>query len=354
MEFPTLYATAKTGKVKVWAISVVVSDAPTITVSAGYIDGKKVISKREVTSGKNIGKKNETTPLQQAINEATAKWTDKKGDGFTESAAEAEEAEIIRPMLAHDYHKVGKKMVFPCMVQPKLDGVRAYYDNGVLYSRTGKAFAGLDHIIAELKEHNLRFDGELYSDKYTFQEIVGMVKKKQKGTENIHLVVYDIVDATKTFEERHAIVNGLFKGAKSVETLLTETCPTASKLKEMHDKYVQDGYEGLILRNIKGKYAINARSNDLQKYKEFLDDEFVVSGFTEGEGVEDGLVLWECKTKEGKKFTVRPRGTHTERAKLFKDGKKFIGKFLTVRFQEYTDDGIPRFPVGVGIREDGM
>ena len=74
-------------------------------------------------------------------------------------------------------------------------------------------------------------------------------------------------------------------------------------------------------------------------------------GFTEGEGHEKGLVIWTCKTKDGKKFNVRPRGTHEERAALFKEAGNYVGKKLTVRFQELTGDGIPRFPVGITFRD---
>lgn len=102
----------------------------------------------------------------------------------------------------------------------------------------------------------------------------------------------------------------------------------------------------MIIRNFEGKYDLKNRSKNLQKYKKFDDDEFKIIGFTEGTGIEDGLVIWICETKEGKTFQVRPKGTHEERRKLFKDAKKYTGKPLTVRFFGYTDDGIPRFPIG--------
>ena len=75
------------------------------------------------------------------------------------------------------------------------------------------------------------------------------------------------------------------------------------------------------------------------------------SRFTEGEGLDKGLVIWICKTKEGRTFNVRPRGTHAERAEFFKNGQTYVGKMLTVRFQELTGDGIPRFPVGIAFRD---
>ena len=86
--------------------------------------------------------------------------------------------------------------------------------------------------------------------------------------------------------------------------------------------------------------------------KNFIEDEFTIIGFTEATGNDKGTVVWECKTPENKTFTVRPKGTREMRAKWYAYGKDYIGKPLTVRFQQYTEDKIPQFPVGVCIRED--
>ena len=105
-----------------------------------------------------------------------------------------------------------------------------------------------------------------------------------------------------------------------------------------------------MLRNRLGLYK-NDRSIDLQKYKEFQDAEYEIVQFKEGEGTEKGCVIWVCKTEEGKVFNCRPRGTHEDRIELFKNGSQYIGKKLTIRFQELTDDKIPRFPIGITFRD---
>ena len=89
----------------------------------------------------------------------------------------------------------------------------------------------------------------------------------------------------------------------------------------------------------------------LQKYKEFLDTEYPVIGFKEGEGAEAGCVIWLCRTPEGREFACRPRGTREDRQALFADGASYVGKPLTVRYQELTDEGLPRFPVGITFRD---
>ncbi len=76
-----------------------------------------------------------------------------------------------------------------------------------------------------------------------------------------------------------------------------------------------------------------------------------MTGYKEGEGLEKGCVIWICKTPKGQEFAVRPRGTHEERAELFSDADSYVGKKLTVRYQELTTDGLPRFPVGLTFRD---
>ena len=76
-----------------------------------------------------------------------------------------------------------------------------------------------------------------------------------------------------------------------------------------------------------------------------------VVGVEQGVGLEDGCVIWVCQTKEGKTFHCRPRGTREDRQQLFENGKDYVGKMLTVRYQENTDEGLPRFPVGITFRD---
>jgi DNA ligase-1 len=121
-------------------------------------------------------------------------------------------------------------------------------------------------------------------------------------------------------------------------------------MKELHAKYVADGFEGIMLRNKDGMYS-GVRSPSLQKYKCFFDSEYEVVGYKEGEGLETGCVIWTCQTADGKQFSCRPRGTREERMELFGCGDKYIGKMLNVRFQELTDTGLPRFPVSTGFRD---
>lgn len=368
-KFPSLSATSSTGKTKVWSIKVVDrAGVGVIVTKHGYEDGKMVENERLVTVGKNIGKSNETTPVEQAVKEAQSDWNKKHDAGYRPEEEEAVGGAGAPPaaftpplpMLALDYHKRGKDITFPAYAQRKLDGVRCLAISGKgLYSRLGKKFPHLENILKEIDTLPAEtiLDGELYSDTLTFQEIVGLVKKETllpkdlPKMEQIFLWVYDTIRGG-TYTDRKKWLDTLFeKKFKHLRQLPTDECKNVEAIPPLHAKYVEEGYEGLMLRNKAGPYKIGHRSKDLQKYKEFQDDEFEVIGFTEGDGIEKGCVIWTCQTKKGTPFGVRPRGTHEERQELFKKAKTFVGKNLTVRFQELTDDGIPRFPVGIAFRD---
>ena len=105
-----------------------------------------------------------------------------------------------------------------------------------------------------------------------------------------------------------------------------------------------------MLRNKSGLY-VNNRSHDLQKYKEFEEDEFRIVGFNEAKGRDAGSVIWVCVTKEGIEFDCRPIGSIEHRKSLFENAATYIGKMLTVKFQELSEKGVPRFPSGKAIRD---
>jgi len=384
--FKTLYGTASSGKTKMWSVEVKAKGKTAVILTThGYTDGKMTTVEREILVGKNLGKKNETTPLQQAVKEAQSDWNKKtEREGYKTSVAaakrsEAAEAsmagvsssssaaavasstEIPRPMLAHPLDKRSSSAKYPAYAQQKLDGVRCLAISGKgAYSRNALRFPHLDLIQAEANKlpAGTILDGEVYSDTVKFQALVGLVKKKKLTKEDeallpkLYLCVYDII-MPGTYTERKATLEAIFKKHtfKYLRLLPTDECKTPADMKRLHDKYVREGYEGLILRNKDGLYKIGQRSSDLLKYKEFLDEEFRIVGHTLGDGVEAGCVIWTCVTKEGLQFSVRPRGTHEERIEAVKTAAKQVGKKLTVRFQEWTEDKKPRFPVGLAIRD---
>ena len=403
MQFPTLISKSKNEGEKIWNIKVKeLKDSYEITTKYG-LKGKKLRKSKKIIKSFKENKKKGITTLKKFVEsqveelynkklkeEYNKKKNEKEIKKYLESDTEKENENLnekkenlkinVRklkninnkienikskkhyPMLAYDYKKKSDKVIFPCFIQPKLDGVRALGIGNQLFSRNGNIFPTLEHIKKELEENkdNLILDGELYTDDINFEKIVGLVRKNNKSKEEeidslkIYFNIFDYIDENLSFEKRLIKLTEFFSknNFKYLKFVKTEICNKKELIEKYLDNFINEGYEGIIIRNGNGKYEENIRSNNLLKLKRFIDEEFEIINYTTpSEGKEIGCVIWECKTKEGKKFTVRPEGNYKERKKLYKEGKKYIGKMLTVRYQELTNDKIPRFPVGVCIRD---
>ena len=153
-KFDLLQGTSKDGKTKEWSISVERYDTYSEIVTVhGYKGMSKVETRRRIDKGKNLNKSNATTPFTQAKLEAQSKWT-KKHDiekymvaskdqgGEKDTVDETVPSNSPKskkktssvggphlPMLAQDFNKHKSKVVYPCFVQPKLDGYRMIYDS---------------------------------------------------------------------------------------------------------------------------------------------------------------------------------------------------------------------------------
>lgn len=369
MKFPTLYKKSSTGKIQQWEIIV---EDNTYWTEHGYINHTITTGRPTTCQGKNIGRANETTPESQAYSEAESKWKKQLDKGYFDSLSKAQNNIVVLPMLAHEYTKRGKDIKMPCFVQPKLDGIRCLIirreKEVILMSRKGKEFTRLDHIRYSIeiedwfqKHPNIILDGELYGHTLPFEKISGAVRREKLKPEDEHIEkdvrfnVYDCINVDKPKEDfvmRYGRIEDHFAhNSHPVALVKTEHLALRDHIQERHDKYVEQGYEGIMLRNADGHYALNKRSKDLQKYKNFQDSEYQIVGFEQGRGNAEGTVIWFCKTEDGKHFKVRPRGTDEQRREWYQNGINYIGKYLTVRYQELSADGVPRFPVGIAIRD---
>ena len=244
----------------------------------------------------------------------------------------------ILPMLANKWEDRQKYITEPFYVQPKIDGVRLLVSNKGCFSRTGKPVKGVEHLARGLKDGEY-LDGECYAPNKTFEEITSMFKMNPKDLEFHVFDYFDLGRPSLTFEER--------KGEITVDTFLVKK---KSDMQGYHDMFVQQGHEGIMIRDAKSVYEIGKRSNYLLKYKAFQTDEFTIVDFKEGTGREKGTAIWICQVGSHT-FSVRPEGTLEVRRKFLEEKDKYIGKHLTVRFQNLTALGVPRFPVGVVVRD---
>ena len=348
----TLYKQAKSGKIQVYTSW---TEGAKCFSEYGELDGKQQVA-HTVCVGKNIGKSNETTPSQQAELECEAKRQLKKDKGYFDTIDEAETEEVFLPMLAKDGRKV--KIKYPCDSQPKLDGVRcmARYANEEwsLMSRGGKPY-DVKHVTDAMHNYvpNPVFDGELYIHGNPLQDTVSLVKKPKEGSENLEYWVYDLYfpEAPDMSWSRRKNYLNMVEVHFPIRQVVSTRVNNEEEMLALHKQYLKDGFEGSILRDLDGIYELGHRSSSLIKWKDFQDDEFLITGYKEGKGKFVGCVIWECENVEGKKFHVAPKGTLEQKKQWYRDANDIVGKDLTVRYFAYTNDGIPQFPVGITIRD---
>jgi DNA ligase 1 len=361
-----LYSRRTDGGLQEWTIEI--NDDKYRTIS-GMVDGEKVTSEWTVCLGKNIGRSNETTPAMQALAEAKAKWQKKRDKGYSPTQDTVDDHGLFKPMLAKEYGS--KPIAFPLYTQPKLDGVRCIANKDGLWSRNGKPLTGTPHINKALepyfKEHpNVVFDGELYGDKLSddFNKIIHFVRQEDPTEEEIDqakdAIQYHIYDfppsgkpnqSSQIFSLRYKTLEKAVKEISNGCVVLVEThlVDTQEELDQYYGKFIEDGYEGQIVR-LDGQYE-NKRSYNLLKRKTFTDSEFVIKDIIPGVGNRSGMagkILFA--QEDGKKFEASIKGSRSYFRELLFNKQKYIGEFATVKHFNRTPDGIPRFPVVKAIR----
>lgn len=387
-EFQTLFGKDIKGKTKTWKLKVEkYTDYSVIVTLYGY--SKLIETRRQINSGKNINKANKTTHFTQAIAEANSKWIKKRDieqfkvnekEEVNENKVIVNEKELIvnfdettLPMLAQDYKKQYKKLKYPCYVQCKLDGFRMIYNTttGKITTRQGKEYNIIKEsgkLYEELQKlpKGLILDGELYTNKVNFEEL-GVLRKTKKLTKEeldnlckIEYHIYDLIDTKLVFEERIKKIKDLLidKYAKLIHEKLiyveTFLVKNEEEIKNYHTIFLEQGYEGTMVRNKDSFYKIKQRSSDLLKYKDFQDSEFKIIDYTlekDTSGADENLIVWVINVPVKQQFIkckVRPMGTKEERKDLYKkcveNFEQFKGRNLWTKFFEYTADGNLRFP----------
>ena len=348
----TIYKTDSKGKVRFLTVR---TEGADLIQESGLLDSTSPVEHRSTCTGKNIDKSNETTPEQQAELEAQAKIDAKITEGYFETIESAKNTEVILPMLAKNYKDVCGKIDWskPVFVQPKLDGMRALAKPGEMISRKGNAIETMSHVMDEVDPLSLDglLDGELYAHGLNFQENMRLIKKIRPGeTEKVMYHVYDMVYRYLPFAKRYAILKDLVADCKMIELVPTHQINSEEELKQWHAKFLSEGYEGTIIRHSDAGYAINHRDDQLLKYKDFLDMACeVIDVIPSEKNPTQGVV--RCKIAAGT-FGCGMKFSHAEREEILRNKDQYIGKMAEVRFFEYSEEGIPRFPVCCGFRED--
>ena len=370
---PTIYKKTPTGKIQYWKVFVAEhpdhSTGYDIWTNFGQMGGKEQQTVDAIFEGKNIGKKNETTPEQQANLKAKQMWDKKIKSGYTESLIEAEQGNTklpsIDPMLAFTIEDKEKYVTFPAWIQPKLDGFRciAIVKDGVatLYSRTRKIITTVPHINLQIQltfNYDIILDGELYNHelKADFPRLAGIIKRDELHPDSklIQYHIYDVVDNNLSWADRNYQVNAKLDHAPQEHLIIvpSKRVHSREKLEEKFSEFLVDGYEGLMYRDTTSGYE-NKRSSSLLKVKTMQDAEFEVVGVEEGNGKLMGKAgSFTCVMADGQFFDAKMKGTNASLEDYLVNFDKYKGRMLTVQFQGYLPSGKPRFPVGLRFRVD--
>jgi DNA ligase-1 len=261
----------------------------------------------------------------------------------------AEDVEKLPLLLAHvwseEYDPTGWWM------SEKLDGVRAYWDGKQFLSRNNNIFYAPDWFTEGLPSHPL--DGELWVARKKFDFTSGLVRQQSKSNEwkQIRYVIFDAPDVHGPFEERlHFLTDSIGSWKTSYASIHEHiACTGVDHLVSELERVTQLGGEGLMLRQPGSTYE-RTRSTTLLKVKTFLDAEATVTGYEAGAGRHKGRVgALVARFGNGKEFKV---GTGLKDKQ--RENPPPVGSIINVKYQELTKDGIPRFPVFVGLKPDGQ
>lgn len=275
----------------------------------------------------------------------------------------------------------------------------------ILYTRTKKEFQGFDYVRETLfkslkkfyrkkTKESLYLDGEFYRHGRPLQDISGEVRNIEKNnttTENsVQYYMFDCFYPSEDlgFEQRYEKLTEFYEyytdselsnsepklsnsvSIKQSFIMLTPTIEIESKAEFLvqYKKWLKLKYEGIMYRSKEGKYLKDAtktgaflRSKDLLKLKMRYSDEFEIVNFTQGtKGRDKNAILWICKAKNSDKtFHVTPKNTtlkdryalYTEVSKpdVFKN--QYLGKLLTIEYEDLSKDKIPLRAKSIGLRD---
>ena len=274
---------------------------------------------------------------------------------------------MIKPMLAHMYNP--GKAIFPCYIQPKLDGVRCIITKDGAYSRTGKEFKNIEHIKAHLNsffilQPHVILDGELYNHdlKDDFEKIISLVRKTKPTDEDrleaIRLTqfhCYDVIpnnDELETYEFRKGFLHWELPQNDYVRFINTAYAHNDRMAKLFHKKNLKAGYEGSMYRSIDGYYK-GTRSWDLMKFKDFEDSEATIVGYEEGKGKRKGtLGKFVMQDEEGNKFGCPPGKGYNYNMMIcmLANIHKYMGQRATFTFFGRTKANSYRHPLFKALR----
>jgi DNA ligase 1 len=291
---------------------------------------------------------------------------------------------MTKPQLAVEYSKVKNlDLSQGYYASPKLDGLRCLVLDGVAYSRSMKPFRNkeIQKFAQEYAQDLQGFDGELISGSPTshtaFRDSTSVVMSEDGG-DNFTFYVFDCIRFISDFSIRWELTNRNVHEFNHPQVIAVEhiLIHSVQELLFLEQKYLDEGYEGIMLNSAFGKYKegrSGTKNPELIKKKLFSDSEFKVVGYeclysnqneakkdnlghTERSTCKEGLVPMEklgalkLITPNGKEFSCGSGFDDATRVQLWKDREALVGKLAKVKYFEQGNYDVPRFPIFLAIR----
>lgn len=367
MKLDTLYKKDNNDGIREWTIEI--QDGAYRTHS-GIVGGKIVTSGWFKTEATNTGRANARNVDEQALFEAQAKWQKKIDSGYNTNVSACRDIIFqITPMLAKKWEDRKDKISFPLASQPKLDGMRCLIDAHGAWTRSGKRWMTVDFLTKELKgffdSHPYAIlDGELYSHelKHDFNKISSLIKKTKPTAADLHecesKIKYHVYDCILDPQKKVPFTTRIQSVTEIVQRLpqtfvavATSMANNQAELDTLYGQYLEDGYEGQMVRLPDSPYELK-RSAYLLKRKEFQDDEYEIVEIGEGNGNKAGMAGFAVlRHPDGRIFNSNIKGSHEFLKELLERRDSLVGTYATCTFFNLTPDGIPRFPYITKLRD---
>lgn len=350
----TLYRKQASGSIGTWRIWRELSQ---VRIAHALVEGgREVFHSEDVITNQSGRTLDEQIKLR--IDSRISRMLD-KGYKFTREEAlnsQSNQLGLARPMLAQKFRDAKGINYNGAVLQKKLDGHRCLITKQdgeiIAYSRQGKVIDTIPQItnfLAHRIPEGTTIDGELYLHGYPLQTLASWIKRRQKDSERLLFVAYDII-SNDNYIDRHQELSEIVTTTHSHAKVLGYTSYTNSDdLWDFFNKARDLGFEGSMLRTMPLGYESGKRSASLLKIKAFNDDEFKVIGITASK---DGWAVCHCRIGADKVFKVSAPGTMEEKRYVLMNLSKFVGKFLTVEYSQLTNDGLPFHPNAIQWRED--
>ncbi len=393
---PPLYRVGGNGKIWAWAISF---DGKDLVMCWETLDNFKQGLIQSTTRPVEMNTRS-VSLYEQALLEARHEHKNKRDkQGYGEQLIQ-HDIFSLPAMLCTTWDPAKNQIRrWPVWVMAKLDGCRCRAhvlpesSDVHLMSRATQVINNLRHIREEFARFNqfamqviterfptisplCRADGELYTHDLDFDQISGITRLVNSASPVEGLVKYYMFDLMMTadvpYDQRYLILVEAFQRHTQLQGCLrylhvlgASIASTKEDIVQAHNEFVNQGYEGVIIRKVGGttaaqqaeSYYKGTRCTAIYKYKQFQDDEgYIIGAEASNGGHEDGGVIWSVQDRHGRQFMVRPRGNVDRRKQIYQEfltnPNQFIGQKYRYRFQDLTPEGKPRFPVGIGFVYD--